>query len=286
VPVRPGADIALRALAAAEVQYRQSHPSYTSSLAELQQVVGLPASLSYGNFLNGQLSVTATTQRFVARSTTSARVYETYQGGQWLARTQTLAYPGLEVASLWTPAERYYTAAGSALLVVAGVVDFGERNGLPITLNLREHTTSLPAIQSAFGLLDADGDGAITPREILGTETPFLQALLPAVQRIYQFDLTREQAGVTFEEMLAAGDQPALFSDDSLRTATEDFVTKAGVAGALVSKLDAAEAAEAQGNLAAKAGALGAYVNQLRAQRGKSLTGSEARALEVVARHM
>jgi len=71
-----------------------------------------------------------------------------------------------------------------------------------------------------------------------------------------------------------------------LRMATNDFVTKTGVANGLNAKLSAAEAAEARGDAAAKAGAIQAYLNQLRAQSGKALTAREARALAIVAGEM
>ena len=60
---------------------------------------------------------------------------------------------------------------------------------------------------------------------------------------------------------------------------TEAYVTKAGIANALCSKLGAAERAHARGDASAKAGSLGAYVNQLRAQSGKAITAERAEFL-------
>jgi hypothetical protein len=57
---------------------------------------------------------------------------------------------------------------------------------------------------------------------------------------------------------------------------TEAYVTKAGIANALCSKLRAAERAHARHDASARAGSLGAYVNQLRAQSGKAITAERA----------
>ena len=61
------------------------------------------------------------------------------------------------------------------------------------------------------------------------------------------------------------------------------FVTKAGVANSMISKLNAAEAAAARGNAQAKAGAIGAFINELQAQAGKSLTAAQAATLIALA---
>ena len=61
------------------------------------------------------------------------------------------------------------------------------------------------------------------------------------------------------------------------------FVTKAGVANSMISKLNAAAAAEARGNAQAKAGAIGAFINELQAQAGKALTAAQAAMLIALA---
>ena len=61
------------------------------------------------------------------------------------------------------------------------------------------------------------------------------------------------------------------------------FVTKAGVANSMISKLNAAAAAEARGNAQAKAGAIGAFINELQAQAGKALTAAQAATLIALA---
>ncbi|MBI2175000.1 MAG: hypothetical protein HYU33_07370, partial [Candidatus Omnitrophica bacterium] len=61
------------------------------------------------------------------------------------------------------------------------------------------------------------------------------------------------------------------------------FVTKAGVANSMISKLNTAEAAAARGNAQAKAGAIGAFINELQAQTGKALTAAQAATLIALA---
>jgi hypothetical protein len=61
-----------------------------------------------------------------------------------------------------------------------------------------------------------------------------------------------------------------------MRRLTLEFVAHHGIANSLVAKLNAAEEAEARGDMSAKEGALRAYANQLRAQSGKALTAAQA----------
>jgi hypothetical protein len=62
----------------------------------------------------------------------------------------------------------------------------------------------------------------------------------------------------------------------SLGNLVRRFVKKAGVANALVAKLDGAEKAAANGNLNAKANILDAFRNELAAQTGKSISPTDA----------
>jgi hypothetical protein len=150
---------------------------------------------------------------------------------------------------------------------------------------VRTRTTQL-----VFDFLDSNHDGFVTPDEILGSggASPILLAFLGTVERTLFFDITGDGGSspqIALSD-LTSGLAPPLFSYESLRLATDDFVTKPGVANGLKAKLDAAEAAEARGDVAAKAGALRAYLNQLGAQSGKALTKREAHALAIVASEM
>jgi hypothetical protein len=127
----------------------------------------------------------------------------------------------------------------------------------------------------------------LTVKEMLA-DNSLVHDFLTTVQRTFGLDLTNEdgsspQIGLAD---LTSDVGPPLFSYESLRIATVDFVTKPGIANALIAKLNAAEAAEARGDLSAKAGALGAYLNQMRAQAGKALTEREAHALAIVVAQM
>jgi len=127
----------------------------------------------------------------------------------------------------------------------------------------------------------------LTITEMLA-DNSLLHDFLTTVQRTFRLDLTNAD-GSSPEIGLAdltSDLGPPLFSYESLRIATKDFVTKSGVAHALIAKLNAAEAAEARGDLPAKAGAIGAYINQVHAQAGKALTEREAHALAIVLAQM
>lgn len=65
----------------------------------------------------------------------------------------------------------------------------------------------------------------------------------------------------------------------SLINLTRRWVTHAGTQNALVTKLEAAAAADARGNARAEAGQLGAYMNQLSATSGRRLTAEQAAVL-------
>lgn len=66
---------------------------------------------------------------------------------------------------------------------------------------------------------------------------------------------------------------------DSLCDLTRQFVRRPGVAKAMCYELQAAEIAEARGNMEAKSGAITAYVATVLAQKGKSLTADDAAVL-------
>jgi len=74
-----------------------------------------------------------------------------------------------------------------------------------------------------------------------------------------------------------------LFSYDSLRLLAAFYTENNGIANGLIAKLDAAEAAERRGNVAAKVGALNAFEHQVQAQTGKALTPSQAQVLLTLA---
>lgn len=66
---------------------------------------------------------------------------------------------------------------------------------------------------------------------------------------------------------------------DSLGNLVRRFVTKHGIANSLVAKLNAAEAAQARGNIKTVEGVLGAFMNELSAQSGKNITDENAAIL-------
>ncbi len=285
-----GADIGLHAVADAELQFFAGHQTYTEKLADLHDQVQLPSAISSIPFLLSSYQVTAGNTGFTVTATTNNRAFEIFSDGQWMARSETLTYPDLIMIGSWIAAPHFYTSTGSAVLYVAKVVDFAQLLGHPIDVNLRGYTSDAATTKLAFDLVDSNHDGFVTPDEILSAagSSPILQAVIAPVEGTLSFDITGH--GGSFPQIalsdLTNGLAPPLFSYESLRVATNDFVTETGVADGLNANLNAAEGAEARQDLAAKAGAIQAYINQLSAQSGTTLTTREAHALAVMASEM
>ncbi len=99
---------------------------------------------------------------------------------------------------------------------------------------------------------------------------------------LVQFDSVH--ANSEFADQISDHDpQAALFgvavTADALCSLVRSLVEDEDVATDLCDKLEAAEAAEARGNLSAKAGQIRAFINQLNAQRGKSISDADATLL-------
>src|SRR5262249_60183755 len=90
---------------------------------------------------------------------------------------------------------------------------------------------------------------------------------------------TEHDAEIVIKPSGLSGTPLFLFSYASLRLLAGFYSGKEGVAQSLSAKLDAAQAAEARGNLHAKAGALRAFEREVRAQTGKALTPEQADVL-------
>jgi len=282
-----GADIGLHAIKDAELQFFVLHQSYTEKLSDLHDQVQLPTTITAFPFLLSTYAVTADSGAFVATAMTNDRRFEMASDGQWFARSATLVYPGPDVIGSWIPAPHFYTTTGAAVLAIADVVDLAAALGHPIDVDLRAYTNDPATTSLVFELLDSNHDGFVTPDEILaGNGSSLLVTFLATVERTIFFDLTDEEGAfprIALSELDSSLLGPPLFSYESLRIATSDFLEKPGVANGLNAKLDAAKAAEMGGNPDAKAGAIRAYLNELRAQSGKSLTPKEAHALAIMA---
>ncbi len=131
-------------------------------------------------------------------------------------------------------------------------------------------------VDQVFKTLDLNGDEVLTLDEML--QNPFIAPFADFL-RTPGFFGPQIDAQIEVRSTDLAGDPKFLFSYESLRILSAFYVKNHGIAHALIVKLDAAEAAEARGDLHAKAGELRAFANLVRAQSGKALPAVQAQAL-------
>ncbi|MFI5118837.1 MAG: prepilin-type N-terminal cleavage/methylation domain-containing protein [Thermoanaerobaculia bacterium] len=136
-------------------------------------------------------------------------------------------------------------------------------------------------VDQLFAKLDVNGDGVLTLDEMLQNPlvAPFADFL-----KTPGFFGPEIDAQVAIKRGDLSGDPAFLFSYQSLRMLSAFYVQNHGIAHALIVKLNAAEAAEARGDLHAKAGELRAFANQVSAQSGKALPAVQAQALVTLVR--
>ncbi len=136
-------------------------------------------------------------------------------------------------------------------------------------------------VDQIFKMLDLNGDEVLTLDEMLQNQfiAPFAGFL-----KTPGFFGPEIDAQIELRRGDLSGDPAFLFSYDSLRILAAFYVKNHGIAHALIVKLDAAEAAEARGDLHAKAGELKAFANLVRAQSGKALPAVQAQALTTLVR--
>jgi hypothetical protein len=135
-------------------------------------------------------------------------------------------------------------------------------------------------VDQIFKMLDLNGDGILTLDEMLQNQfiAPFADFL-----KTPGFFGPEIDARIQISRSDLSGDPAFLFSYESLRILAAFYVKNHGIAHALIVKLDAAEAAEARGDLHAKAGELKAFANLVRAQTDKALPAVQAQALVTLA---
>jgi prepilin-type N-terminal cleavage/methylation domain-containing protein len=149
-------------------------------------------------------------------------------------------------------------------------------------------TVNAGTLASVFDTLDADKDGEVSISEVmaidntLGSFSPTLKGFLDALYRDLKWDSLsnedRQAIAVGMSELDTS--QPLLLSYDGLGNLTSILINWGdGNAEALIAKLEAAEAAEAIGDLKGKSKALKQYRNLVKAERGRSLTRAEANIL-------
>jgi prepilin-type N-terminal cleavage/methylation domain-containing protein len=228
-----GADIGLHTVAEAEIEFFASRQRYTESLSDLHDQVQLPSTLSSSSFLRSVYQVSAANAAFTVTATTNDRAFEIFSDGQWLARSETLTYPGLGMVGSWIAAPHFYTLTGSAVLAVADVVDLAKGLGHPIDVNLRDYTNDAATTQLAFELL-TNHDGFVTPRD--PARGPFFSHLAGFLRRCSDAPVRRHRRSRLVAPNRAirsdARPGPPLLAREP-RIATNDFLTQTGVASGL-----------------------------------------------------
>lgn len=143
------------------------------------------------------------------------------------------------------------------------------------------------SLQEGFALLDGNGNGQVTLRELT---TPLFQD--PVLHR-YAKDSSEELAlGAGDEEIDTLpgvgpngfpGDPGLVFTLDTLRLLVGRYARPPGAVRALTAHLDRAEWAGLQGKEAVRKAALGAFARQVTALQGKALGEREAEVLLTLA---
>jgi hypothetical protein len=168
---------------------------------------------------------------------------------------------------------------------------------IPAELNVRsfadEATASTDWIFDET-LMDADGDGRITIQEVRSYDDPNMDSALKGslrefidyvAQEMKLTDISDGTSNTIFvraaELEAARGEQPPLFSYDGLCTLTTTMFASDGLAVSLLlcEKLEAAEAAEASGDLPGRDKAIKSYKKLLKSEIGRTITRSNANML-------
>jgi prepilin-type N-terminal cleavage/methylation domain-containing protein len=148
-------------------------------------------------------------------------------------------------------------------------------------------TVNAGTLTMVFGLVDADYDGTANIREVLDYDNapgPFsstTHGFFAAAYRDLRWDTLSEQdqqaIGVTMNDLDTT--QPLQFTYDGLRDLTRVVIWFVEGDFLMNAQLDAAEAAEASGDLRRKDKALKQYRKLVKAEIGRSLTRSNANTL-------
>ncbi|MCM3900158.1 MAG: prepilin-type N-terminal cleavage/methylation domain-containing protein [Pyrinomonadaceae bacterium] len=160
------------------------------------------------------------------------------------------------------------------------------------TSQVRGYVESPDTINGVFNALDSDDDGRVSVEEILTSSSSIRDAelrspveeFLAYVAQEMKLDSLSEaekreiSVGIADLEFTQQQAQ-TLFSYDGLSLLTKAWINQPDISNSLCATLEAAEAAEENGDLESFVLMMRSYQNQVRAQIGQTITGSDAQRL-------
>lgn len=194
----------------------------------------------------------------------------------------------------------YYSQAPSMLARAAGAAQFLaavlealDTDQADVVPQLAASLRSPQTLQFVFNSFDADQDGQLRIEEVVNYDLSGFSDGIRPILGSFLVEMSDEllpdadpdgSLSVSFEEFREAAAEDGLFSFNSARSLTAEFVTNAGVANALNVKLDAAESAGRRGQGKVKAKLLQEYVHALGVQTGATVSTEQAETLQFILR--
>jgi prepilin-type N-terminal cleavage/methylation domain len=289
---RSSAAASLHKIAAAQSIYVQAWGAYAPSLAALERGAQLDPDIADGAEDGYFFGIQQASGRSFLALATPAAPGKT--GSENLSidptgRLAACAVPGAEGAR---SAMLGKVRAEGATLIGRLMEDEG------IWYAAREFVTDRGQVRKVFSMTDRNGDGSVTPAEILALGQGDYRTGVPAHPALREFTafVKREMAlGVADEDLerngvslpaVQAEHGPLLLTYAGLREMTRGMVWEPGTEATLLARLDAAEQAEARGNPRSKEYALESYRSLLQSRAGRALTEADAHTLASLSKAM
>src|SRR5262245_44364270 len=163
-----------------------------------------------------------------------------------------------------------------------------------VLVQLREFVRSPETLALVLHMFDADGDGLVTPQEILNPPqalldlAPSLGAFIDFIEEEMQLGAGNEDVnalpGVPLQRVARHDASKRLFSRAGVCRLGRELSTDRSLASQLCRDLKKLSSASRQGDLMLKQAALDAYINAVNAQAGQHLTVGQAATLVTLAR--